>query len=232
LGAAFPKPVFAVTEDGIQTLKAAKLVKSDIPVFPELTHWDDVQDVVRTLTEKDHPYKTLVLDTAGGFERLCHEQVCWEHYKGDWGEKGFQGYQRGFETALASWREFLNSLDRLRDAKNMSVLLLDHSTVAQFKNPADDDYDRFTPCLHRKTWALTSRWTDLILFCNYYVEVEKERKGDRPKGKGGKSRMMHTEFDAAFEAKNRHNLPAEIDMGNSGAEAFANLMAAIKEGRK
>ena len=44
--------------------------------------------------------------------------------------------------------------------------------------------------------------------------------------------MMFTEHHASFDAKHRHNLPPELEMGGSGKEAFANLCAAIKAGRK
>ena len=113
----------------------------------------------------------------------------------------------------------------------MSVVMLAHSLVKPFHNPQGEDYDRFVLDMHHKTWGVTHKWADMVLFLNYFTVVAKE-KGGKAKGKGGQSRNMHTEYQAAFEAKNRHNLPAEIDMGKSGRDAYNNLADAIKAARK
>ncbi len=84
--------------------------------------------------------------------------------------------------------------------------------------------------MHHKTWSLTHRWADMVLFLNYYVEVDTD--GLRAKGKGGQDRVIYTEYHAAFEAKNRSNLPPEIEMGKSGQEAWANFKAAFAAARK
>jgi len=228
LGAAIPGAVFLVDdkEDGINTLKASKLVAQNIPVFPPATCWGDVLGIVDALATNEHKHKCLVIDAAGGIERHCHQYVVDTEFNGIWGEKGFSSYAKGYEVSLPHWREFLNGLDRLRTDKNMSIILLAHSIVKPFKNPSGTDYDRDQPDIHPKTWAVTHKWCDLVLFGNYYVEVDKA--GGRAKGKGGQDRIMYTEYTAAFEAKNRHGLPNEISMGNSGAEAWANLVLALK----
>ena len=231
LGAAIPNRVFLIDakEDGINTLKASRLVDADIPVLPPVDSWEDTLAVLKQLATNEHPYKALVLDTLGGLERLCHDYICRIHFRGDWGEKGFAGYQRGYEVALPEWRLLLNALDDCRDA-GMSVMCLTHSVVAPFKNPEGEDYDRFVPDMHRKTWTLTHRWADMVLFLNYYVEVTTD--GQRPKGRGGQNRIAYTEYHAAYEAKNRSGLPSEIDMGASGKEAWNNLKSAIEAARK
>jgi len=38
------------------------------------------------------------------------------------------------------------------------------------------------------------------------------KEGGRVKGRGGQRRLIYTEYDAAYEAKNRMGLPSEIDM--------------------
>lgn len=230
VGAATPSPVFLIDdqEDGIGTLKASKLVAADIPVLPAASSWEDVLDALSAL-EGDHTYRTLVIDTFGGLERLCHEYVCRTEFKGVWGEKGFSGYARGYEVSLPHWREMLNRLDRLRNQKSMGIVALAHSMVRPFKNPEGDDFDRYIADMHHKTWAITHKWADMILFSNYYVETDDS--GARTKGKGGQLRFFNTEHHAAYDAKNRHALPNSIPMGESGTEAWSNLVTAIKEGR-
>jgi hypothetical protein len=52
------------------------------------------------------------------------------------------------------------------------------------------------------------------------------------KGKNGQIQFLNTSHHAAYDAKNRHGLPAEIPMGDSGKEAFKNLVNEIKAARK
>ena len=229
--ASIPGRVFLIDdkEDGINTLKAAKLADADIPVLPPVKQWEDVLGVLRQLATAEHGYKALVIDTLGGLERLCHDFVCRNNFNGEWGEKGFAGYGRGYEVALPEWRLMLNALDDCR-GRGMSIMALTHSIVKPYKNPEAEDYDRFVPDMHHKTWSLTHRWADMVLFMNYYVEVAKD--GLRAKGRGGQDRVMYTEYHAAYEAKNRSGLPSEIEMGDSGKQAWGNLKAALAEARK
>jgi len=226
-GAAMPGCVFLIDdkEDGINTLKASGLVAANTPVLPPAKTWRCVTGMLEAMLDPDHPYRFLIVDTIGGLERLCHEHVCNEQFGGEWGDKGFASYQKGYEVSLPYWRELLNAFDKLRLERGMGVVCLAHSIVRPFKNPAGEDYDRYAPDMHHKTWSVTHKWADVVLFLNYYVETTKDK--GRPKGRGGRTRYMHTEYEAAFEAKNRHNLPPMIDMGQSGGDAWSNLKQAL-----
>lgn len=220
-------------EDGITTLKTSGLVPSEIPQFPAVTSWQETLDALEALRSGEHKYRALAADALGGFERLMHEEVCRRDFEGDWTDKGFMGYMRGYEVALADWRRFLNALDRLRDERGMSIFLLAHAKVAPYRNPDGPDYDRYAVDLHHKTWAITHRWADVCLFANYNVTFS---RGDATKKKakaiGGQQRVLYTEHTAAWDAKNRHNLPDEIEMGSSGQEAWLNFTTALKAGRE
>lgn len=228
-----PKPIFLMAkgETGLETLIDCGRL-GEVPHLPEIQTWQETLDAIDWLTTADHEYKTLVLDTINGFERLCHEHVCRRDFNGDWGERGFVGYQRGFDTSLADWRELLNAIDRLRDAKRMSVIGLCHTKVANFKNPEGADYDRYVPDMHAKTWSLTLKWADHVLFANFFTIAEKEKGSiSKAKGKGGQDRVVYTVRHAAYDAKNRAGLPDQIEMGTTGPEAWANFTAAMKAGK-
>lgn len=234
LAAQVPGIVFLTDdkEDGISTLKSAGLVP-EVPQFPKMTNWLDVLDVLGNLATGEHKHRAIAIDALGGFERLCHEYVCQRDFAGDWTDKGFMGYMRGFEVALADWRLFLNAIDRLRDERAMSVFLLGHAKIAPHHNPLGPDYDRYMVDLHHKTWSLTHKWADMVLFANFEVAFAKnEESKQKGKARGGQTRILYSEHTAAFDAKNRHNLPSEIEMGSSASEGWANLLAAMKEGRK
>lgn len=220
-------------EDGINRLKEPGLVPAEVPVLPAVATWLDTLAVLESLRTGEHSFKALAVDALGGFERLCHEEVCRRDFRNDWGEHGFASYQKGYDAALPEWRLLINALDRLRDERKMSVVLLGHAKVAPFKNPEGPDYDRYCVDVHHKTWALTHKWADMVLFANYEVAfAAKDATKDKAKARGGQARIIYTEHHAAFDAKNRANLPPEIEMGSSGAEAWGNLVAAIKTGHK
>ncbi len=216
-------------ETGLDTLLTYGRVK-DTPHLPECETWDDARAQVKALLTEDHQLKAVALDAMNGFESLLHHMVCNRDFNGDWGEKGFLAYGRGVKTSIPEWQELLADLDKLRTERGMTVVLVSHTAVKGFRNPTGDDYDRYTPAVAPETWSITHKWADLVMFLNWEVFVEGAT--DRKRGKGtGKARMMYTERDAAYDAKNRHGLPPEIEMGNSAAEAWASFSKAFKAGR-
>jgi len=235
--ASAPKPyvLMARGETGLETLIDSGRV-SETPHAPEIESWDETRDIIESLHKEDHPYRTLVLDTLNGFERLCHEHVCETMFGGKWGRDGFTAYMQGYDASLTPWREFLSSLDALRAERKMAIIALCHTKVSTFKNPEGADYDRYQPDIHHKSWALTHRWADIVLFANFYTVIADEQtsgKGpSKGKGRGGSERVMFAERTAAFDAKNRHGLPSEVSMGATGAEAWANFLEAMKGGGK
>jgi len=224
------KPIYMMSkgETGLLTLIDNKRVPQ-IAHFPETTDWYEALSQIEWLTTASHDHKTLVMDAINGFERLMHEMVCSRDYGGVWAKQGFTNYQQGFEVALADWRILLAALDRLRDEKSMSIILLCHTKVGPFKNPDGPDYDRYIPAMHQKTWELTLRWADLVGFLNFETFVEKE--GSRVKGKGGQQRILYTERHAAYDAKNRLGLPAEIVLADFAEASWNTLYNAMKEAR-
>lgn len=210
-------------------LKASGQVPQNVSVLI-YKNWAELLDILDFLATSQHDFKTLVKDTLGGAETACHEHTITKDYNGDRGEKGFGGFQRGAEAALVHWREMLNRIDRLRSERQMRFIGLAHCSVANFKNPEAEDYGRYTPSLHKYTWGTTSKWADAVLFSNYHVSVTQE--GRKAKGKGGDMRFFNTQWNAAYDAKNCFNLPAAVPMGDSGQEAWNNLVEAIKAGKK
>lgn len=225
-----PKPIFIQTkgETGLTTLiDSGQLKPTDS--FPETENWLDLTGIIETLTVDDHQYRTLVIDTLNGAERLCHEHVCTRDFGGIWTDRGFASYGKGPEVALTDWRLFLAALDTLRSTRKMTIFCLCHTKVATFRSPDSIDYDRYQPDMHKSTWSLTAKWTDFIGFGNFETTVsgssDPSKKG---KASGGQQRIMYTERHAAYDAKNRLGLPEEIEMGTSAAQGWKNFIEAIK----
>jgi hypothetical protein len=233
IAAEIPGVVFLIdsNEDGINRLKEASLAKPNVAVGDAVRSWEETMEALEDLRVGEHKFKCLAVDAIGGFERLCHEYVCRTEFRGKWGEDGFMAFAKGPDFSVKEWMRFTYALDRLRDEKGMSILLLGHAKISPFKNPEGPDYDRYNVDVHHKTWSFTHKWADMVLFANYDVAFPDQSK-QKAKAKGGKLRTLHCEHSAAFDAKNRHGLPESIDMGTTGAEAWVNLSAAIKAGKQ
>ncbi|MCI0331935.1 MAG: ATP-binding protein [Planctomycetes bacterium] len=238
LAAQAPSPVFLMTknETGLLTLiQHGQLPPTPWLQFPrtggsmgdEATTWLSAIDALTALLLEKHQFQTLCLDTLNGLERLCHEYVCATSYDGDWSEKGFLGFQRGYETSLHEWRKLLNLLDLLRDERGIGTFAICHTQVKTQANPLGRDYDRFIPNVHKKTWDLTHGWCDLCLFGRFEVEVVADKGKTKGKGRGGSTRMLYTSYTACWDAKNRHGLPDEIVMGDDPRESWQQVQAAL-----
>jgi hypothetical protein len=225
-----PSPIFLMTrgEDGLCTLIDSGQLP-EVPHFPRpFDGWLDLKCALHELNTKPHTYKTIVLDTLNGAERLCFEYLVETQMDGSW-EK-FDAYGRGPKLAVAEIIEFTRLLDNLRE-KGLSILALCHSQVRTFKNPEGLDYDRWEPVLAKETWGHIDRWADMILFGNFETFAEsKEARATKAKARGGQQRVLCCERTAAYDAGNRHGLPPEIECGSSAAEAWAAFIQALKAG--
>lgn len=236
--AAMPKDaIFLMTrgEDGLITLMSSGRLPANIAHFPEpCQSWKQVLDAIGHLQSQEHSFKALVIDTINGVERLCHENICREHFEDKWGDDGFAGYGRGPRLAIPDLTMLLARLDALRNIKGMSMILLAHANVATFKNPEGPDFDRFQAALDRNTWNELHRWADMVLFLHRKAPTvtTASRKATKGKATGPMPRVLLTERTAAYDAKNRHGLPPEIPCGNSPEEAWANFTKAMKGGRE
>ncbi len=168
----------------------------------------------------------LCLDALGGLERLCHEYVCQTEFNGDWGEKGFVGYQRGYDISIAEWLKMLARLDVLRQ-DGMNLLLLSHCRIKGFKNPLGPDYDRYASDLHDKTWGVTHKWVGAVMFGTFYQVVEEDRK-KRHRGIGGTERVLYTQRTDAWDAKNLFGLSEPIDIPSDPDKVWDAIREAMK----
>ena len=195
-----PKPIFIAPEDGVRHL--------DVASFPEPTCFADVLDAVRILTTEPHEYQTLVIDTIDWVEPLIHDAVCQQN---GWKSIEDPGYGRGHAVVLVEWRKLLAALDRLRAERGMEIILLAHTTIRTFTNPAGANYDRYELKLQRSAGALVKEWVDACLFAIHedFIQDPREKKS---KAFSTGRRVVYTERTSAWDAKNRHGLPPELPL--------------------
>lgn len=202
-GANAPSPIFIGAEQGTSQI--------DVPRFPAPESWQEIQDAVRELGSQSHDYQTLVIDSLDWAEPLCWRHLC-EKEGVNSIEKVGGGFGKGYVAAVDEWRLLLASLERLSTSKRMHVVMIAHSIVKTFKNPAGDDYDRYQIKLHEKSAGLIREWCDAVLFANYEVGIKRDERTKRVRGVDTGARLLYTTYSAAWEAKNRYSLPAEIPL--------------------
>jgi hypothetical protein len=199
LAAAFPSPVILDTEEGTHHLDVARV---------SIGSWDELRAAVAEIGSKPSEFRTVVIDSADWAERLLIESLLVEHKQKS--IEGF-GFGKGYTILAEGFGRFLTQCDALIGV-GLNVAFVAHSKV-QRTSPPDmaDGFDRYELKLTKQTAPLLKEWCDLLAFCNYKTTVSEGSDG-RKKATGGKRRLMHLERAAAWDAKNRYGLEAELPM--------------------
>lgn len=203
-----PNPIFLCSEDGTSHLDVAR--------FPTPRAWADVLEAIRVLTYDEHEFKTLVIDSVDWLEPLCWAQVCAAGGKAD--IEAF-GFGKGYVAALDTWRTFLSRLELLERSRKMNIVLVAHAQIKKVDDPQTGAFDRYRMKLHEKASDLIREWCDAVLFARYETSVVVDSKTHKARGRYTGDRILHTEWSAAFDAKNRYSLPEVLPLDWSEFEA-------------
>ena len=199
LAAAFPSPVILDTEEGTHHLDVARV---------SIGSWDELRAAIAEIGGGRGEFRTVVIDSADWAERLLVEHLLAEHKQKS--IEGF-GFGKGYTLLAEGFGRLLTQCDALIGV-GLNVVFVAHSKV-QRTSPPDmaDGFDRYELKLTKQTAPLLKEWCDLLAFCNYKTAVTEGSDG-RKKATGGKRRLMHLERAAAWDAKNRYGLDAELPM--------------------
>ena len=213
LASKFPEPLFIDTEGSTDNMDVARLDKP--------TSWIMLNNQIAFIKANPTVCKTLVIDTIDWAESLCVDNLCAMH-----GKKGIEdfGYGNGYVYAKEEMGRFLNKLQDLIEI-GINVVLTAHAQIRKFELPDEmGSYDKYELKLGKKTSSQTAplvkEWADLLLFCNYKTYLVSQEKSTKKKAQGNQ-RVIYTEHNPAWDAKNRHGLPSELPLDyNSIAHIF------------
>ena len=207
LASQFPEPLFIDTEGSTDNMDVARLDKP--------TSWIMLNNQIAFIKANPTVCKTLVIDTIDWAESLCVENLCAMH-----GKKGIEdfNYGNGYVYAKEEMGRFLNKLQDLIEI-GINVVLTAHAQIRKFELPDEmGSYDKYELKLGKKTSSQTAplvkEWADLLLFCNYKTYLISQEKSTKKKAQGNQ-RVMYTEHNPAWDAKNRHGLPSELPLDYS-----------------
>ncbi len=223
----FPKPLVVGAENGVP-----RDIGFSVPVIRPQS-WLDLFDLVGSLTTDRHDYKTVGFDTVDWIEPLIYRFVLDRDSKRqtEVNPKGRllesiedYGYGKGYLVAEEEFRKLITALDVLQAKRGMHVVMLMHSKVRTFKNPSGPDYDRWEPKCHDRIARVIVEWAENVLFGFFEINAskvpeDKERHKMSPdkaraKGFGGGVRLIGTQKNALYDAKNRVKLPPQIEFND------------------
>jgi hypothetical protein len=221
-----PNPIFMDIEQGAGNLNVTRV--------PTATY-NSIEDIIISLRDQDHDFKTLVVDSIDWLERLIIENTCQEY-----GVKAIEdiGYGKGWESVVKKFNRVLSGFDALQ-RKGMVIIILAHRAVKKHDTPTGESYDIWTPKLHGTTTkgdsniGLLTEWCDILLFGEHGVVTKQVDKGfgnKVEKAVAHSDKIVHTEAGPAFMAKSRYELPSTIPF--TKGSAWANFYNELKKGMK
>jgi len=194
----WPGAVFIDVEDGSGHYDVARL--------PKPNEWLGLLAEIEAAAKMPE-IGTLVIDTIDAAEALCVTHVLTVK---KWRGIEDAGYGKGYTYLAEEFAKLLTALDKVVEA-GKNVLIVAHAQIKRFAAPDEmGEYDRWELKLQKKDAPLVKEWCDLLLFANFKNDVMVSSDGKKVKATGGKRRTMYANHTAAYDAKNRLELPDEL----------------------
>jgi AAA domain len=195
LASQFPASLVLDTEEGSLHLALSRILTTD---------YGSLCQVLDELTLL--PYQSVIIDTIDRVELFLRSEVCREHRIAGMES---MAYGKAWMFLAEKFSEFTTRyLDPLIGA-GIHVVIIAHSNIKRVQYPGLDGFDRWELRLHPGCANRLKEWSDSILFLNYKTRVSDNNEG-KPKGMGGKQRVIYTAHDATYDAKVRIDLAEEL----------------------
>lgn len=238
LAGLFPKPAFIQAEDSQTVFQRVpvELQPHFNPVLPK-PHKDKKGNAAKDISTRqvlieqlmefytdDHPYETLVIDTATVTNDLFEEEMV-EFYPGVTSsvQDAAGGFQKAFDT-IAKWHDdIISKCKKIRDKRNMAIVFLAHSSERKKKNSPDvsGEYTVYSMRMHKKSEDVYISHSDAILYLKQtetmtgHVTDNKGNTTKRGRVRISDERVLITSSDGTVgyvSAKNRYGMPQEISV--------------------
>lgn len=190
--------LFLSTEPGLNSLEVFQ-----VPI----NTWDDLLAVCGEIAEGNHPYKTIIIDTADNAYRMCSDYIC-RKFKVE--HESDLGFGKGYALINNEFQRVLNKLAFLP----YGLFLVSHSMDKEI-DTRTGKHTRIVPTLPDKARKIVLGMVDMILYCDIEATAGIE-------GRSTIRRVMRTKPSANYEAGDRTGrLPEVIDLDfNKFIEAF------------
>ena len=194
-----PDVLFIDTEGGTAFM--------DVKRIDGITTWSALLNAINEVAANPDLCRTLAIDTAD-----WAEQAMIQHVLKVRSLKSIEdaGYGKGYTYLAEEFVNLLKACDNVISA-GVNVIITAHAKMRKQELPDEmGAFDRWELKLSKQCAPLLKEWADAVLFCNYKTIVVTGENNVK-KGTGGR-RVIYTCHKPAFDAKNRHGLPDEMDM--------------------
>lgn len=188
------RPLFLDFEDGIPHLPVPKI---------RLKNVANLNSIFEEVAKK---YSTLVIDSLDGLQRAITSQLL---AKNGWESIESPGFGRGYAQQSESFSAILDRLDKLTEG-GVEVIIIAHAASRICQNPAGLDFQKTEPLAEKRICASVKSWVDHILFAAF--ERVSTQDGQHAAKCRSIRRIIFTTHGASFDAKNRCELPNEIEL--------------------
>lgn len=200
LAASFPNPLILDTERGSRLIDCHRV---------EVGDWMTLKGTLVELARDPMGYQTVVIDSADWAEEL----LCLHLARLDEKQRHPDDlpYGQGGVLIAKHFSAMLSDCTALVE-RGIHVVFVAHSVVKRVSPPdLEEAYDRYELKMRPKVGPKLLEWADAVLFANFKTRIDEGNDGKK-RGRGGKERKLFCERTAAWDAKNRYGLPAEVPM--------------------
>lgn len=176
-----------------------------------LDTFQQVLDFVTLLINEPHDFKTVIIDSASSLNMIIENQVKLE--KNVDSVKAIP-FDKGYDHTRVLWEQLLRKLDFLWEKRKMMIIIIAHDQLKEVKNPIDGNFHGYDVALHKDIGALLRYWSNMMLYATtlkrFTEHKGKEKFGNINKKLTESKRILYTEGDDLFVAKNTFDLPPII----------------------
>jgi len=182
----FPEAIFFECEPGLSHLEVFK-----VPTYT----WDDFLAACKLVAQGNHPFKTIVIDTADNAFKFCSEHVCGKHgieYEGD------MGHGKGWALVKNEWHRVLTRLASLP----YGLVLISHAQDKTIETRTGE-FTKTQPSLPDRARNVVLGLVDMILYCEAIPRKDAA-------GNVTIDRVMRTKPHPTYEAGDRTGRLPEV----------------------
>ncbi|CAK9015901.1 Putative DNA repair helicase RadD, partial [Durusdinium trenchii] len=168
-----PDAVFVQTELGGDDIGAAR--------FPVASSYGEFTGRLNQLLTEQHEFERVAIDSLDWLEPLVWAEVIRRRPATEKGRPVNSiedyGYGKGFVYAMDVWRELRSWFDALFSRRNLTIGLIAHYKIEQFKDPTCEPYDRYRPKLRPEAAEMWHEWCDEVFLARTPVATAKADAG-------------------------------------------------------
>ena len=213
-----PNPIYVGSEENDEL---------DVHRMPKVQVWDDIINQLKFLMTSEHEYKTLVIDTIDALEQVAQKAIL-KKAPGKTMATAFEGFGKAYIQMSDMFLDLRdNYIVPLRDKKGMNIIILAHAEKNKHEDPmTGTSYDNYSTTMHKRVKPIFEDWVSAIFFATWEL-LKTETSSGKERAIGDGTRIIYTEERPSHIAKNRFELPYEIEFIKG--ETWKEVTSLIKE---